>query len=78
MFHGMEQTTTERTAGAVRAELARRKINGRELAKALGWSVTTTWRRLNGTYPFDVEELSLIADHLGVSVSTFLSSQDAA
>lgn len=78
MFHGVEQTTTERTAAAVRAELARRKISGKKLAEDLGWSRTTTWRRLNGTYPFDVDQLDAIASHLGVSVGTFLSSQDAA
>lgn len=78
MFHAMEQNTTERTAGAVRAELARRKISGRDLATALGWSVTTTWRRLNGTHPFDVDELTQVASHLGVPVSTLLPEQEAA
>lgn len=78
MFHRMEQTPTERTAGAVRAELARRKISGRDLAASLGWSVTTTWRRLNGTTAFDVEELATVAEHLGVPVSTFLPEREPA
>lgn len=74
----MEQTTTERTAGAVRAELARRKITGRQLALSLGWSPTTTWRRLNAEYPFNVDELAAVAAHLGVPVSTFLPDQERA
>lgn len=77
-FHLMEQDATARTAGAVRAELARRQIKGRELAKALGWSPTTTWRRLNGTYPFDVAQLADIAAHLGVPVSTLMPDRDYA
>lgn len=78
MFHRMEQNPTERTAGAVRAELARRKISGRDLAASLGWSITTTWRRLNGSHPFDVAELAVIAEHLGVPVATFLPEREAA
>ena len=78
MFHRMEQTTTERTAAVVRAELARRKIRGADLAQGLGLSRTTMWRRLNGTYPFDVEELAYIADHLGVPLSVLLPEQTTA
>lgn len=75
MFHAMEQTATARTAGAVRAELARRKITGRDLATALGWSVTTTWRRLNGTNPFDVDELDAVARHLGIPIADLLPEE---
>ena len=74
----MEQTTTERTAAVVRAELARRKIRGSEVALLLGLSRTTIWRRLNGEYPFNVDELAAVAAHLGVPVSTFLPDRDAA
>lgn len=72
MFHRMEQTTTERTASAVRAELARRKISGTELATALGWSRTTTWRRLNGSHAFDVNELAAVAEFLDVPLETLI------
>lgn len=78
MFHPMEQTTTERTAGAVRAELARRNIKGRELAAALDWSVTTTWRRLNGSQPFNVDQLDQVAQFLGVPVATLLPEREPA
>lgn len=78
MFHRMEQTATERTAAAVRAELARRKIRGSDLATALGWARTTTWRRLNGTTPWGVDELSAVAAHLGVPVAALLPEREAA
>ena len=77
MFHPVEHTTTERTAAAVRAELARRKINGAELALALGWNRTTTWRRLAGKYPFDIEQLAAVADFLGVPLTDLLPERAA-
>jgi len=78
MFHGMEQTTTERTAAVVRAEVARRKIRTAELAALLDISRTTVWRRLNGQHPFGVAELAAIADHIGVPIGTFFTAEDAA
>jgi transcriptional regulator with XRE-family HTH domain len=78
MFHDMERTTTERTAAIVRAEAARHKLSTRELGKLLNRSRTTVWRRLNGEYPFDVEELSAIADRLGIPVGAFFVTEDAA
>lgn len=78
MFHGMEQTATERTAAAVRAELARRKISGSDLALTLGWSRTTTWRRLNGSSPWGVDDLSAVASYLGVPVAALLPEREAA
>lgn len=65
----MDQTPAQQTAGAVRAELARRRISGREMARELGWSFTTTSRRLSGSSPFDIDELAAVAAFLGMSVS---------
>lgn len=78
MFRFVEQLTNDRTASAVRAELARRKISGRQLAEALDWSVSATWRRLNGTTPFRVDQLTAVADHLGVPVTAFLGEPERA
>lgn len=78
MFHLMEQTTTERTAAVVRAEVARRKVRTSELSELLGKSRTTVWRRLNGTQPFDVDELTRIAGYLDVPVTAFFADQTAA
>jgi transcriptional regulator with XRE-family HTH domain len=74
----VNRTAGHRTAGAVRAELARRRISGRELARGLGWSVPTTWRRLSGTSPFDVNELAAVAAYLGVPVASLVSDEDPA
>ena len=68
----MDQTTAELTAGAVRAELARRRISGRAMARALGWSHGTTSRRLSGSSPFDIDELAAVAAFLGVPTSALL------
>lgn len=74
----MEQSTGGRTASAVRAELARRNMTRAELADALGWSRTTLWRRLAGTQPFDVDELTAVAAHLDVPLSALLPDHTAA
>lgn len=66
------------TAGAVRAELARRRITGRQLAKDLGWPRTNLGRRLAGETPFRVDELHAIAAHLGIPAATLLGDEVAA
>ena len=68
-------TATARTAGNVRAEMARHRLTGTDLAHALGWSITTTRRRLNGTHPFDVEELAQVAGVLGVPVTELVGEE---
>lgn len=59
-------------ASNVRAELARRKVKGRELAAALGWSERTTRRRLAGELPFTVDELTEVAKHLKMPTADLL------
>lgn len=78
VFRSVKQTNNERTASAVRAEMARRKISGRALADGLGWSVASTWRRLNGTTAFRVDELASVADYLDVDMSDLISTERAA
>lgn len=72
----MEQTPAQRTAAAVRAELARKQRRPHQLAKALGWTASTTSRRLNGVYPFTITELVAVADYLEVPLTALLP-QDA-
>lgn len=74
----MQQTTTERTAATVRAELAKRKISGKILAESLGWKRTNTWRRLNGSVPFTLDELVTLAGYLDVPVAELLQAERAA
>ncbi len=52
-------------ADEVRAELARQRKTGRELAILLGLSRNSTYRRLNGEIPFDLVELEQITNWLG-------------
>jgi len=74
----MRQTPAEQVAEAVRVELARRRISGRDMARGLGWSFTTTARRLNGSSPLDVDELDAVARFLGVPVAALLPTEEAA
>lgn len=78
VFRFVEQSISERTAGTVRAEMARRKISGRKLGEAMGWSLGTTHRRLNGQTPITVDELHRIADFLDLPPVVLLTEQDAA
>lgn len=72
----MEQSTSELTAGAIRAELARRRLSGRKLGRAIGWSLGTTSRRLNGQSPITVDELTRIAAFIGIPVTDLLPTDD--
>ncbi len=55
-------------AGDLRAEMARQKRTGGELAVVLGISAHTAGRRLNGDVPFDVIELAAACKWLGISM----------
>lgn len=74
----MEQSLAEQTAGAVRAELARRRMSGADLARKLDWKRSATARRLSGEKPFNVNELQLIADALDVPLKTLMTMESAA
>lgn len=74
----MRQTAAEHTAGAVRAELARRRISGRKLATDLGWKRASVSRRINGQSRWQVDELVTLAVYLDLPITAFLPDQDAA
>lgn len=69
---------TESVAGAVRAELARKRRPFIDVAKILDVSRATAYRRINGEEPYDVAELELIAKDLGISVQVFFDSAEGA
>lgn len=52
--------------------MARKKLTQQELARALGVVQQTVSRRLTGEVPFDVAELSQVAQILEVPVTKFL------
>jgi hypothetical protein len=58
-------------AGGVRAELARARRNATDLVNLLHLSRNSVYRRLNGEIPFDLSEIVLVAEYLGVTVESF-------
>ena len=74
----VRQTAAEHTAGAVRAELARRRISGRQLARDLGWKHSTVSRRLNGESRWQVDELVAVASYLDIPVTDLLPEPERA
>jgi len=74
----MPTTTTQRVAAEIRAGLARRGLTQGDLAAALGLSQAAVSRRLTGEVPIDVEELTAVADWLGVPLSALLAEPGAA
>lgn len=66
----------EACAAEVRATLARKRISGVRLAAMIDRSQVYVSRRLRGEVPFDVVDLALIADALGVKQSSLLSRGD--
>ena len=68
---GDSPTPHLRIAAEVRAQLARQRLSGRRAAFALGWKQPYIARRLSGDIPFDVNDLTALADLLGLPVSEF-------
>lgn len=64
--------TRERIAANVRAEAARQRKTQATLAARLDITQQAMSRRLNGFTPFAVDELSVIADELGVDVASLI------
>jgi hypothetical protein len=62
---------SSRVAAEVRAEMARQRLSGARVAKALGWSPMYLSRRVSGQTPFDVDDLEALASLLGVAVMDF-------
>lgn len=63
----------EQVAAEIRAQLARRRMSGRSLAKTLGESPTWASRRLAGQVPVDTNDLQRIADVLGMTPMELLA-----
>ena len=62
-----------RVAAEVRAELARQNKSKASLAQAAGISIDTLRRRLDGVYPFYVEEIDAICFFFGIPVAEFIA-----
>lgn len=75
---GPEKPIAEHIAAEVRAEMARQRLSQQSLAVHLGWPQPRLSRRLTSgktSVPFTVDELSAVADALGVPVTTLIPAQ---
>lgn len=63
----------QQVAAEVRAMLARKRISVREAARRLGVGQSWLHRRVVGEIPFDVGEISAVADLLETPVETFFA-----
>lgn len=72
MSNEVNQTRTAQVAANIRAELARQRVSQRTLADELKMSPAALSNRLAGATPIDVNELSAIADALGVEPADLL------
>jgi len=68
------ETPRGRVAAEVRAEMARARLSGNQLGRLTGKSQAYWWRRLSGEVAFDVDDLTSIADLMGVDVREFFVS----
>lgn len=68
---------TAEIAANIRAELARGNHQQKKIAGLLDVSRMAIHRRLTGQTPFRVDELSKIANFLGVSVSELIGEERA-
>lgn len=67
---------SSRVSGAVKAELARRDLSGHDLVTPLRLGRNAVYARLRGERPFDMKELELIVDFLGITMDDLLASAD--
>lgn len=69
-------TTGQRAAGALRAEMARQRKTGLDLARLLNCSQSSASRRMTGETVLDLDELGRIAEWLDVPLVTLLPAAD--
>ncbi|WP_292698057.1 helix-turn-helix transcriptional regulator [Microbacterium sp. 69-10] len=67
---------TGHIAGAIRAEMARQRMEFVQVASIIHVSRATAYRRINGEIPFDVTEIEAIGRHLGVTVDEIFASAE--
>lgn len=70
--HGVPRA--DQIARNVRAEMARRGVSQTALAEQLGWSQRAVSRRVTGETRIHADELTLVADALGVDVAVLLDT----
>lgn len=68
----------EHVAEEIRVLLARRKMSATQLARLTGLKQSSLSRRMTGETAFDMDDLELIADVLGVSVTDLMPQRTGA
>ncbi len=63
-----------RVTRAIKAELARRDLDGADLIDVLGLSRNTIYARLRYEQPFDLDEVERVATFLDMAVDELLES----
>jgi transcriptional regulator with XRE-family HTH domain len=69
----MTETPSEAVAGALRAEMARRRVDTRELAERVGKSHAWVHRRMTGAVAVSVDDAHLLAEALGIDAGVLLA-----
>ena len=72
----MADELTEQITRAVKAELARRDIDGVALVPVLGIGRNAVYARLRYERPFDTAELEKIATFLGMTLGDLIASAE--
>lgn len=67
-----DSTYWQRVASEVRAEMARQRKSGVDLAKILGKTPATARSRMKGDSPFDAREIAAIAAWLDVPLDSLV------
>jgi len=73
-----EQTLNDKASMEIRAEMARQRKTGKQLAEVLGCSQQSASRRLNGETTFSIGEFISAALWLGFSPSALLDQATSA
>lgn len=69
-------TLQDNVAAEIRAEMARKKISGRQAGNDLGWSQYYIAARLRGEISFSLIDLEKMADYLEVPVTKFFLASE--
>lgn len=69
-------TTAQRVAGALRAEMARQRKTGLDLAQLLNCSQSSASRRMTGEVTLDLDEVGAISEWLDIPIATLLGTPD--
>jgi len=74
----MALSYNESVTAEIRAEMARRRITGRQLAASLGWSAQHLSRRMTGAVAWSTDEIEQAALMLGVPLAELVSPNSQA